>query len=422
MDFEHWVRTFADGSSGHDAPGASPFIFAYARAMVYMGQIGYAESDLTCMQCTSSVCTDPSCRTANVQCGLNNKFGGHPPPSSSPTRSPVSLPPTTIVASTTAALTPPPNSQTSTAPASNSPTPSSGAGSLECGPCSADDEANVCSRCAPGGATVCTAGAAMGGCGGEDTWTQGGACTTCCLCSAPPQSSSLPVTSTVASTTPSPTSLPATTTLSDLFTTTNAPSFSGAPNFTCAPCGWDVNETDVNVTAALCARCPSSDPFVCTAGLAVGGCGGADTWGTSPLACTACCECPPQNLTTTAPLPTLTCGPCSADEVSALCHNCSSGDRFTCTAGPAVGGCAGASVWNQQACSACCVCPTDDIGSTAATAVGVSDDRVMQALRVPALATPSLSRDPWDATVGSGASDRTLMMIFVTALAWAIAA
>jgi hypothetical protein len=119
LNFEYWVRRFADGSASRDGPGAERFLPTFSRAFAYMGQVGYKASDLTCTVCrNANTCSDASCATAEVQCGTKNQYkpptsGGAPaPPTAQPTFAPVTPPPpTTTRPPTTTTTTPPPTTR-----------------------------------------------------------------------------------------------------------------------------------------------------------------------------------------------------------------------------------------------------------------------------------------------------------------------
>jgi hypothetical protein len=133
LNFEFWVRRFADGTgSDFDGPGAERFLPTFSRAFAYMGQVGYAASELKCTVCrNANTCADASCATAEVQCGTKNQYkppanggGGTPPPTvTQPTSAPVTPPPpTTSRPPITTTSTPKPPA-TTPKPASVTPKP-----------------------------------------------------------------------------------------------------------------------------------------------------------------------------------------------------------------------------------------------------------------------------------------------------------
>lgn len=85
--FEQIIQDFAEGTQQtNDMPGAGKFLSVFARAFHKMASVGYAQGDLTCLQCASPNC--PTCTQAEMCAGPQYGFfppaPGAPPPKAGP--------------------------------------------------------------------------------------------------------------------------------------------------------------------------------------------------------------------------------------------------------------------------------------------------------------------------------------------------
>jgi hypothetical protein len=200
-------------------------------------------------------------------------------------------------------------------------------------PCKSECTPNQCATesCTQSQPFLCTSGNAAGQCGSRDQWSVAAGCNKCCN-----------------------------------FLSCGGPTPAPAPNTCAGFCGSNLCENN---------WCSSSSPYLCSGGAMIGQCS-AQFWSSS--VCSSCCNynlcgstpqppgpTPPPPPTAQPVQPTPPPGPPSPTPPSGSCGSCSpdwcareictTSAPFSCSAGPAKGGCS-ASPWTltPSTCTACC--------------------------------------------------------------------